>query len=194
MDSGVLETIAAVSTCEGEGCARDAVRRFAPSIDGVARRRCCSTRPRCGARWNRRASGERATCRRSNPIAPTLWAFVDGRGSNDKLWLHRSLHRIVIGFITSLRDKGDQRAIANATAAPLATISRSISADIRTHCRPAGLANDGLALAGMLDEVCQLVLTFTLSLLFIHTASLMELAFNCVALIFIMEFDNLLIK
>ena len=76
--------------------------------------------------------------------------------------LESSHEWLVIGFITSLKDKG--------------------------------LANDALALAALLDEVCQLLLTLTLSLLFIGERSLMELAFNCVALIFIMEIDNLLIK
>ncbi|KAL1514870.1 hypothetical protein AB1Y20_003953 [Prymnesium parvum] len=144
---------------------------------------------------------------------------------------------LVIGFITSLRDKGR--------------------------------ANEALALAGFLDELCQLVLTGTLCLLFVETQSLseplvapphnavpclaswfsltscsfsrllclpvpglfglgccsflhrscgasaamlpwlllpgccsspaappatVELAFNCVALVFIMEIDNLLVK
>lgn len=76
--------------------------------------------------------------------------------------LESSREWLVIGFITSLRDKGR--------------------------------ANVALILAGILDEACQLVLALSLSLLFVTEASLTELAFNCVALIFIMEFDNLLIK
>ena len=90
-------------------------------------------------------------------LAATLLYLFALRGM-----LESSREWLIIGFITSLRDKGR--------------------------------ANDALALAGILDETCQLLLCLTLLLLFVGTSSLMELSFNCVALIFIMEIDNLIIK